>query len=199
MLSLMLVVMLALVGGGLALDLFISQGFVVGGILFFLTYIGSSLPFLEPLLIMMGSMGLLLIQWSGLLVHCPREGRLLMLSVTWLCFLDLLLFGLVSGLLVLLLLLVLMMLHGDLTHLVFWLSGFLFLVLYIGLLGGWTLVLVVFLMLSCSFSMNFGLERDWSSRRLILGIFGMGVQFQCRLFLLVQALIFGVPVVLLVQ
>ena len=56
------------------------------------------------------------------------------------------------------------------------------------------LLVVVFLMLSCSFFMNFGLERDWSLRRLILGIFGLGVQFQCRLFLLVQALIFGAPV-----
>ena len=35
-------------------------------------------------------------------------------------------------------------------------------------------------------------------RRLILVIFVQGVQFQCRLFLLVQALIFGAPVVLLV-
>ena len=35
--------------------------------------------------------------WSGLLVLCPREGGLFMLSVTWLCFLDLLLFGLVIG------------------------------------------------------------------------------------------------------
>ena len=35
-------------------------------------------------------------------------------------------------------------------------------------------------------------------RKLILVIFDQGVQFQCRLFLLVQALIFGVPVVSLV-
>ena len=34
-----------------------------------------------------------------------------------------------------------------------------------------------------------------SLERLILNIFGQGVQYQCRLFLLVQALIFGVPVV----
>ena len=44
-------------------------------------------------------------------------------------------------------------------------------------------MLVVFLMLSCSFFMSFGLGRDWSLKRLILGIFGLGVQFQCRLFL----------------
>ena len=35
-------------------------------------------------------------------------------------------------------------------------------------------------------------------RRLILVIFDQSVQFQCRLFLLVQVLIFGVPVVSLV-
>ena len=35
-------------------------------------------------------------------------------------------------------------------------------------------------------------------RRLILGSFDPGVQFQCRLFRLVQTLIFGAPVVLLV-
>ena len=60
-----------------------------------------------------------LIRWSGLLVHCPRGGGLFMLSVTWLCFLDLLLFGLVDGLLVLLLLLMLMMLRSGLTLLAF--------------------------------------------------------------------------------
>ena len=41
-------------------------------------------------------------------------------------------------------------------------------------------------------------ERLVLEKRLILGIFGLGVQFQCRLFLLVQALIFGARVVLLV-
>ena len=73
-----------------------------------------------------------------------------MLFVILLCFLGLLLFGLMSGLLVLLLLLTQMMLLSGLTLLVFWSSGFLFLVLCIGLLEEWTLVLVVFLMLSCS-------------------------------------------------
>ena len=145
--TMLLMRQLTLVGGGLALLLLmpvvICPEFVVGGILFFLIYIGSSLPFLGLLLIMMGSMGLLLIQWSGLLVHCTRGEGLFMLSVTWLCFLDLLLSGVVNGLLVLLLLLVLMMLHSGLTLLVFWLSGFLFLVFYIGQLGGWTVVLLV--------------------------------------------------------
>ena len=44
-------------------------------------------------------------------------------------------------------------------------------------------------MLSCSFVMSFGLVRGCLWRRLILVIFSQGVQFQCRLFRLVQALI----------
>ena len=58
--------------------------------------------------------------------------------------------------------------------------------------------LVAFLMWSCSFFMSFGLERGSLWTRLILVIFDQGVQIQCQLFLLVQALIFGVPVVSLV-
>ena len=46
--------------------------------------------------------------------------------------------------------------------------------------------------------MNYGLVRGCLWKKLVLGIFDQGVQFQCRLFLLVQALIFGVPVVFLV-
>ena len=46
-------------------------------------------------------------------------------------------------------------------------------------------------MLSCLFFMYCGLARGCLWRRLILVIFDQGVQFQCRLFLLVQALIFG--------
>ena len=65
-------------------------------------------------------------------------------------------------------------------------------------LGIWILGLVVFPMWNCSFYMSFGLVRGSSWRRLTLVIFVQGAQFQCRLFLLVQALIFGVPVVLLV-
>ena len=53
-------------------------------------------------------------------------------------------------------------------------------------------------MWSCSSHMSFGLVRDFPWRRRILVIFVQVAQFQCRLFLLVQALIFGVPVVLLV-
>ena len=53
-------------------------------------------------------------------------------------------------------------------------------------------------MLSCSFFMSFGLVRGSLWRKLILIIFDQGVQSQRRLFPLVQALIFGVPVVSLV-
>ena len=45
----------------------------------------------------------------------------------------------------------------------------------------------------------FLLVRGCLWRRLVLVIFGQGVQFQCRLFLVVQALIFGARVVLFVQ
>ena len=62
-------------------------------------------------------------------------------------------------LLVLLLLLGLMMLLRGPTLLVFWLSGWPFLVLCIGLLGMRTLELVVLVMLSYPFSMNSGLVR----------------------------------------
>ena len=115
-----------------------------------------------------------------------------------LSFLGLLLLGLVTGLAS-----PFVTIDADdvalgLTLLVFWSSGFLFLVLCTGLLMVGILGLVVFLMLNFLFYTNFGLVRGWFLRRPILGIFGQGVQFQCRLFLLVQALIFGAPVVLLV-
>ena len=70
-----------------------------------------------------------------------------------------------------------------------------------GLLVKWVafiLGLEVSLMLNFLFSMNFGLERGSLWKRLSLGIFVLSVQFQCRLFLLVQALIFCAHVVLLV-
>ena len=69
------------------------------------------------------------------------------------------------------------------------LSGSPFWVVFTGLLG-------VFLMWSYSFFMSFGLVRGCLLKRPILAIFGQGVQFQCQLFFLVQALIFGAPVVL---
>ena len=156
------------------------------------------LLFLEPLLIMMSLVVPLLILWFGLLVQCLREGGLFMLFVILLCFLGLLLSGLVSGWLVLLLLLVLMMSLSGLTLLVFWSSGFLFFQVSTGLLVVLILVLVVFLMWSCLLCMSFGLGRDWFLRKLILGISGLGVQFPCLLFLLGEALIFGARVGLLV-
>ena len=52
----------------------------------------------------------------------------------------------------------------------------------------------VFLLLSCSFFMSSGLVSGFALRLLFLNLVGLGVQFQCRLFLLVQALIFGVLV-----
>ena len=67
----------------------------------------------------------------------------------------------------------------------------------IGLLVVWILGWVVYRVLNCSFFMSFGL-RGCLWKRPILVIFDQGVQFQCRLFRLVQALIVGAPVVSLV-
>ena len=131
------------VGPLLLMPVVIYLVFVVVCILFFLICIGFLLLSLELLLIMMGLEAPLLIRWSGLLVLCPRGGGLLMLFVTLLCFLDLLLSGLVSGLLVLRLPLMLMMWLSGPTLLVFWLNGWPFLVHCIGLLVVWILVLVV--------------------------------------------------------
>ena len=66
--------------------------------------------------------------------------------------------------------------------------------LCIGRLVLLSLVLGVFHLLKCSFCMSCGLVKDFVLRVLFLGIGGLDVQFQCRLFLLVQALIFGAPV-----
>ena len=64
--------LLTLVVGGLVMlslmRVVICLGFVDDGTLLLLTFIGSSLPFLGPLLIMMGIMVLLLTLWCGLLV-----------------------------------------------------------------------------------------------------------------------------------
>ena len=46
-------------------------------------------------------------------------------------------------------------------------------------------------MLSFLFFMSFGLVRGFNLKKLFLGVRGLIVQFQCRLFLLVQASIFG--------
>ena len=56
------------------------------------------------------------------------------------------------------------------------------------------LVLGEFLLLRCSFCLSCGLVRDFVLRVLFLSVGGLDVQFQYRLFLLVQALIFGAPV-----
>ena len=77
-------------------------------------------------------------------------------------------------------------------------GGFLFLLVFIGLLVGLILELVVFLIWSFLSYMSFGLVRGSLWKKLALVTSGKGVQFQCRLFLLVQALLFGARVVLLV-
>ena len=46
-------------------------------------------------------------------------------------------------------------------------------------------------MFSCSSSVSYGLVRGWIWRRLFPGTVGRVAQFQCPLFFLVQALIFG--------
>ena len=109
--------------------------------------------------------------------------------VTVPCCLDHLLSGILSGSVCLYLLLVLMILLINPILLVCWLSGLLSWALFIGLLVVWILGLLVSLMLNCLFFMSLGLVRGCLWRRLILAIFGRGVQFQCRLFHLVQALI----------
>ena len=63
----------------------------------------------------------------------------------------------------------------------------------VGLLVVLILGLVVFLLLKYSFYTSCGLVRGWSWRRPFSGIGGLDAQFQCRLFRVVQALIFGVP------
>ena len=45
--------------------------------------------------------------------------------------------------------------------------------------------------------MSFGLAKGWILIRPSLAVGGLDAQFQCRLFLLDQALIFGAPVVFL--
>ena len=53
-------------------------------------------------------------------------------------------------------------------------------------------------MLNFLFFMSFGLVRGFSLKRLFFGVRGLVAQFQCRLFLLVQALIFDDLVIFLV-
>ena len=76
----------------------------------------------------------------------------------------------------------------------FWLRFLPFWAPCIGRLPLMILVLGVSHSLSYLFCMSFGLVNGFLLRKLFLSVGGSGVQFQCRLFLLVQALIFGVLV-----
>ena len=85
------------------------------------------------------------------------------------------------------------------TLLVFWSNGLPSLVLCIGLLLVWILGLVVSRMLDCLFFTSYGLERGCPWKGLILGISSTRESnFSVGCSVLVQALIFGVPVVSLV-
>ena len=172
----------------------ICPGSVVAGTLLFLTFIDFSLLLLVLWSIMMVMVVLLLTLLSGLLV-LPRGAVCFMRFGTGLFCSGHLVLGIRNGFMFLLLLSVLRTLLIAPIPQVSWLSGSPFQVVSIGLRLVWILELVVFLMWDCSFFMNFGLVRGCLLKRPILAIFGQGVQFQCRLFLLVQALIFGAPVV----
>ena len=113
--------------------------------------------------------------------------------------LDRLVFGIRNELIFLHLLSVMRTLLIGPNPLVSWLNEFPFWAHSIGLLVVWILGLVVFLTWNCSFFMSFGLARGCLLRKLNLAIVGQGVQFQCRLFRLVQALIFGALVVSLLR
>ena len=82
----------------------IFLGFVVAGTLSFLTFIGSSLPFLGLWSIIKVGMVLLPILWFGLLVPSPRGVGWFMLLEIWHFCPGRLLFGSLSGLVCLLLL-----------------------------------------------------------------------------------------------
>ena len=108
-----------------------------------------------------------------------------------------LVFGIWNGFKFLLLPSVLRVLLFGLILVVFWLSGSLLNSLHWPV-GDLDLGLVVFPFWNCSFFVSFGLVRGSLWKKLSLVIFVQDVQFQCLLFRLVQALIFGVLVVLLV-
>ena len=113
--------------GGLAIlslmRVVICLGFVDVGILSFLIFIDSSLPFLGLLLTMMIGMVLLLILWYGLQVLVPRGvGWFRRFGIGHFCP-GRLVFGILSGLVCLHLLSVLRTLLVGPVLLVFWLSG----------------------------------------------------------------------------
>ena len=101
------------------------SGFVVAGTLFFLIYIGSSLPFLEQWSTMMIGMVLLQIPWFGLLVPSPKDAWWSMRFGIGHSCPGHLVFGTRDGLMCLLLLFVLRtLLIGPTLLLVSWSSGF---------------------------------------------------------------------------
>ena len=126
---------------------------------------------------------LLLIPSYGLLVLVPRGVVWFMRCETGLFCLGHLVFGIRNGLVFLHLLSVLRTLLIGLIQLDSWLNGCHFQVVFTGLLVVWILVLVVFLIWSCSLFMSFGLVRGSLWGKLILVFFDQGVQHQCRLFL----------------
>ena len=146
------------------------------------------------LLIMMMAVVLRRTLLFGLLVLYPRGPGFFMLFVTLLFYLVLLVFGMGIGYLLVSVVSLLKMLGFGLILCLFLLRCRPFWALCIGRLVMLSLVLGVFHLLKCSFCMSSGLVNDFVLKVLFLGIGGLDVQFQCRLFLLVQALIFGAPV-----
>ena len=129
-------------------------------------FIDFSLPFLELWSIMMVGMVLLLILLYGLLVLSPRGVGWFMRFGTGLFCLGRLVFGIRNGLLSLLLPSVLRTLLIGPIHLVSWLSGSPFWVVFTGLLVVWILGLVACLMWNGSFYMSFWLVRGCLLKRL---------------------------------
>ena len=146
------------------------------------------------LLILMMAMVRHLTLLCGVLVLCPRGPGLLILFVTLPFCLVPLVFGMGIGFLLVSVVSLLRMFEFGPILCLFLVRCWPFWVLYIGQLVPLSSVLVVFLLLSCSFFMSSGLVSGSVLKLLFLSLVGLGVQFQCRLFLLVQALIFGVLV-----
>ena len=149
---------------------------MVAGTLFFLTFIGFSWPFLGLWSIMVVEMVLLQIPWCDLLVLSPRGVGWFMRFGTGHFCPGHLVFEIQNGLMCLLPLSVLLTLLIGLFStglLVKWVAFFL--EPCIGLLAGWILGLVAFLMLSCLFFKSCGLVRGCPLKRRFLAIFGQGV------------------------
>ena len=128
-----------------------------------------------------GRMVLLQIPWYCLLVPSPKGARwFIQFGIGHSCPGHLVIGTRIGSMCLLLLFVLLTLLIGP-TLLVFWSSGFLFLVVCTGLPVVWILELVAFLIWSCSFCMSFGMVRGCPWRRLFLVNFDQGVQFKCRL------------------